>query len=218
MESRGARPADHSSRQSRGSAEHEDGLSARLRKFKTMTLERELKEGMLPSVLRGDLVGNIRRQRSCAWNRDCMCQKFVSGEMNSTPIYCLPSRARGSRQPGTPSTARCCHSSGSAYAPPIRSLRAEIRLRGGSPTVNRSVRRTSRQNLSFRARSMAPLTLPAAYGDVLCNESEAETFALRPQNWFLNPLRFRPTSIDRCSPTEPCQQGAKAKRQENGSD
>jgi len=25
---------------------------------------------------------------------NCMCQKFISGELNSTPTYCLPSRAR----------------------------------------------------------------------------------------------------------------------------
>src|SRR5258708_26297295 len=40
------------------------------------------------------LLGIIRRSGLAPGIGNCMCQKFVSGEMNSTPIYCLPSRAR----------------------------------------------------------------------------------------------------------------------------
>ena len=40
------------------------------------------------------LLGIIRRIGFAPGIGNCMCQKFVSGEINSTPIYCLPSRAR----------------------------------------------------------------------------------------------------------------------------
>jgi len=67
-----------------------------LNSFLTCNLQRSLKRGAAKalSVLRGNFVGDDPAQRSCARNRNCMCQKFVSGEMNSTPMYCLPSRAR----------------------------------------------------------------------------------------------------------------------------
>src|SRR5260370_41961247 len=39
------------------------------------------------------LLGAIRRSGFTPGIGNCMCQKFVSGETNSTPIYCLPSRA-----------------------------------------------------------------------------------------------------------------------------
>src|SRR6266567_3500848 len=38
-------------------------------------------------------VGIIRRIGFVPGIGNCMCQKFVSGETNSTPTYCLPSRA-----------------------------------------------------------------------------------------------------------------------------
>jgi len=40
------------------------------------------------------LFGSIRRSGLAPGIGNCMCQKFVSGELNSTPTYCLPSRAR----------------------------------------------------------------------------------------------------------------------------
>jgi len=40
------------------------------------------------------LLGTIRRSGFAPGIGNCMCQKFISGEINSTPIYCLPSRAR----------------------------------------------------------------------------------------------------------------------------
>src|ERR1700746_1286943 len=40
------------------------------------------------------LLGSIRRNGLAPGIGNCMCQKFVSGELNSTPTYCLPSRAR----------------------------------------------------------------------------------------------------------------------------
>src|SRR5205814_2706488 len=40
------------------------------------------------------LLGNIRRSGFARGVGNCMCQKFISGELNSTPTYCLPSRAR----------------------------------------------------------------------------------------------------------------------------
>src|SRR6266478_5754000 len=40
------------------------------------------------------LLGTIRRSGFAPGIGNCICQKFVSGEINSTPIYCLLSRAR----------------------------------------------------------------------------------------------------------------------------
>ncbi len=101
------------------------------------------------------LLGIIRRIGFAPGIGNCMCQKFVSGEINSTPIYCLPSRARW-----------------------METTRHSI---AGSPTANASVPRTFRLNPFFRESSAAPLLPHVEFVCALCNESEAGTFRLLPQ-------------------------------------
>src|SRR5260370_2575779 len=95
--------------------------------------------------------------------------------------YTAPCRERGGwRRGGIGLTVRCDHSSRSAFAPPGRSLQAEITLRAGSPTANASARRTVRLNPFSRESSAAPLKLPGEFVCALCNGSEAGTFRLLP--------------------------------------
>jgi len=95
-----------------------------------------------------------------------MCQKFVSGLINSTPIYCCRREPGGSKPRGTPSTARVIVIQYQRL-PHQHELIQMNSAPCGSQTASGFAHRTLCFILFFHGPSVAPLAQPVTFSSTL---------------------------------------------------